>query len=400
MGGQLLWSWSSRSIRSGVGLLYSLLAPRELSRCTIHGRILMKPLSTLRRLVHNINARLDQPKELIRSRVNLYPPACASVGRTPLSKSSVVVDSVRADIELIERVSHEWPANALTYRQTLDGLRSAARRLLPIVVALDAYRHELPASVVERLRGIEEQIICLARQPLFFPEMFHGVRLLADGSFSPLPDDENIHLRANGLLGTEDRIAVSKIYERILHNCSSPLRVAEIGSAVGRGSTRIGGQVVKRTGGNLYCIDPWKERSLYFGFLANMRICDLEATVVPIRSPSVDAAVLFDDGSLDAVFVDGSHIYPDVVADIDAYLPKIRKNGLMFGHDLHDVPCRFDRSELLSVSRKNNCEVNYTNSNGEVERVDVHPGVILAVQDRFGDDVEQFPGSVVWARQI
>ena len=125
-----------------------------------------------------------------------------------------------------------------------------------------------------------------------------------------------------------------------------------------------------------------------------MHICDLEATVVPIRSPSVDAAVLFDDGSLDAVFIDGSHIYLDVVADIDAYLPKICKNGLMFGHDLRDVPSRFDRNELLSVSSKNNCEVNYTNSNGEVERVDVHPGVILAVQDKFGDDVERFPGSV------
>ena len=73
----------------------------------------MKPLSTLRRLVHNsdlvvevsaklseitqemnnINVRLDQTNELIRSRVNLYPPACASVDRRPLSELSLDLES-------------------------------------------------------------------------------------------------------------------------------------------------------------------------------------------------------------------------------------------------------------------------------------------------------------------
>jgi hypothetical protein len=138
----------------------------------------------------------------------------------------------------------------------------------------------------------------------------------------------------------------------------------------------------------------------YFAFLANMRIFDLESTVIPIRTPSANAAELFDDQSLDAVFIDGSHIYPDVLADIDAWTGKVRKGGILFGHDLHDLPSRFDRSELLSVSSKNNTDVNYTNARGEIVRTNVHPGVILAVQDRFGDNVEQFPGSVVWAKQI
>jgi predicted O-methyltransferase YrrM len=306
---------------------------------------------------------------------------------------------VIADVELIERFSRDWQANARFYRQTLDELRNAARRLLLVLKRSSANHRALSNGMIQRLRNVEDEIACLGRQPLFFPEMFHGERLLEDGDFDPLNPDDRLHYRASGLLGIEDRVAVAEIYRRISQYRNLPLRVVEIGSAVGRGSTRIAGEFVKKSGGMLYCIDPW-ERSMYYIFLANLRIFELEGTVVPIRSPSVDAAAMFDDGSLDAVFVDGSHIYPNVLADIDAYLPKIRKNGILFGHDLLDVPSRFDRDELLRIASRNNAEANYTNSKGEVQRVDVHPGVILAVQDRFGDEVELFPGSVVWARQI
>ncbi len=253
---------------------------------------------------------------------------------------------------------------------------------------------------MDRLLPLEKHIPCLARQPLFFPEMFHGVEMLPDGNFKALPWTPSVLFRVNGLLGIEDRVAITQIYERLWREADGrPLRVAEIGSAAGRGSTQIVGDIIKRTGGTLYCVDVWED-TLYFGFLANMCIFDLENTVFPIRSPSTKAAPLFEDGSLDAVFVDGCHIYPDALADIDAYLPKVRKGGLLLGHDLTDLPSRFDRAELLSVAHLNNTDVNYKNAKGDVERIDAHVGVILAVQDRFGDDVEQFPGSVVWAKRV
>src|SRR5215469_15977581 len=301
------------------------------------------------------------------------------------------------DVEFIERYCRNWPENAHTYERALPDLRKAAQRLLPVLESSDTFSG-ISDGELRRMRDIAPEIACLARQPLYFTEMFHGVSHLPDGGFEPLDSQFSVHVRASGLLGIEDRRALRDIYER-LTSADRPIRVAEIGSAAGRGSTPIAGEYVKRAGGTLYCIDPW-EGSWYFAFLTNVRIFALEHTVIPIRSPSVPAASLFDDGSLDAVFVDGSHMYLDVLADIDAYLPKIRKGGLIFGHDLYDLPSRFDRNELLSIAAMNNAEANYF-INGHVERLNVHPGVTLAVQDRFGDDVELFGrGSVVWAKQV
>jgi predicted O-methyltransferase YrrM len=308
-----------------------------------------------------------------------------------------------ACIDLVERYSHDWAANAASYQRNFGELRRAARRLLHTLQGPLRDARVLSDAAIERVRHIEDQIACLARQPLFFPEMFHGVQLQPDGRFEPLAASEFEHIRAGGLLGLEDRPVIGEIYWKLFQTCTGPLRVVEIGSAAGRGSTRIGGEYVRRTGGTLYCIDPHNAQGrggTYLAFLANLRIFELESTVLPVRANSVEAAGLFDDGSLDAVFVDGSHIYEDVLADIEAYLPKIRQGGLIFGHDLHDVPSRFNRAELLKVADQNNAEVTYTNLDGRIERVNVHPGVILAVQDRFGDDIETFSGSVVWARQV
>ncbi len=52
-----------------------------------------------------------------------------------------------------------------------------------------------------------------------------------------------------------------------------------------------------------------------------------------IRADTVQAAQEFEDGSVDFVFVDADHTYEAVLADIDAWLPKIRSGGQMLGHD-------------------------------------------------------------------
>lgn len=52
-----------------------------------------------------------------------------------------------------------------------------------------------------------------------------------------------------------------------------------------------------------------------------------------LRCRSVQAAEMFEDGSLFFVFVDGSHHYLDVAADLSAWERKIRTGGIFAGHD-------------------------------------------------------------------
>jgi hypothetical protein len=52
-----------------------------------------------------------------------------------------------------------------------------------------------------------------------------------------------------------------------------------------------------------------------------------------IKKTSVQASNDFSDCELDFVFIDGLHSYENVVEDINLWLPKVKKGGVLAGHD-------------------------------------------------------------------
>jgi SAM-dependent methyltransferase len=54
-----------------------------------------------------------------------------------------------------------------------------------------------------------------------------------------------------------------------------------------------------------------------------------------IKGFSSDAAIDFEDNSLDFVFIDGDHSYDGCKGDICSWLRKIRPGGLICGHDIN-----------------------------------------------------------------
>lgn len=52
-----------------------------------------------------------------------------------------------------------------------------------------------------------------------------------------------------------------------------------------------------------------------------------------VRETSLEAVARFADESLDYVYVDGDHTFDAVLADIRAYLPKLKIGGLLIGDD-------------------------------------------------------------------
>lgn len=107
----------------------------------------------------------------------------------------------------------------------------------------------------------------------------------------------------------------------------------------------------------LYCVDPWaggKEylRSLPFqrGKIAKANYEDvykkfrqrvkpyLPHCVRILRTYSDLASAYMDDGSLDFVFIDANHLYEWVKTDIQVWTPKVRKGGIISGHDYINKP--------------------------------------------------------------
>ena len=55
--------------------------------------------------------------------------------------------------------------------------------------------------------------------------------------------------------------------------------------------------------------------------------------ITPIQDESVSASCKYTDDSLDFVFIDADHRYDSVVADIQAWLPKMKNGSILAGHD-------------------------------------------------------------------
>jgi len=69
------------------------------------------------------------------------------------------------------------------------------------------------------------------------------------------------------------------------------------------------------------------------------------------RMTSLEAVKLVEDNSLDFVFIDAMHTYEAVKEDIKAWLPKIRKGGILSGDDYtgkHAPEVKKAVDELLS----------------------------------------------------
>jgi hypothetical protein len=86
-----------------------------------------------------------------------------------------------------------------------------------------------------------------------------------------------------------------------------------------------------------------------------------------LEGASVEQAIHVEDESLDFVFIDAGHSYGAVLADIDAWWPKVKPGGWFGGHDYHEA----------------------------------HPGVIRAVYERFHDNRGLIlePFAIWWVRR-
>lgn len=77
--------------------------------------------------------------------------------------------------------------------------------------------------------------------------------------------------------------------------------------------------------------------SVYYQFLSNVLHAGVHDQITPFPATSLIAARLVKEWGFtpDVVYLDGSHDYADVLADLEAWWPLVHKGGVLFGDDWH-----------------------------------------------------------------
>jgi predicted O-methyltransferase YrrM len=101
---------------------------------------------------------------------------------------------------------------------------------------------------------------------------------------------------------------------------------AEIGVKTGRYSEILCQNI---PGLKLVCIDTWPTGRIHT--IAKKKLKAYDTTL--IKTTSMEAAKLVPDESLDFVFIDADHKYESVRDDIREWTKKVRKGGIVSGHD-------------------------------------------------------------------
>jgi hypothetical protein len=122
----------------------------------------------------------------------------------------------------------------------------------------------------------------------------------------------------------------------------------ELGCYKGKSTSFIGVEIHKRKRDiNFFAVDSFQgatnstdanEIKAYEGISEieesyTYNVAPIGNKIKTIVSLTDEAAQYFNDEEIDVIFIDAGHSYEAVKADIEAWLPKMKPNGIMAGHD-------------------------------------------------------------------
>lgn len=117
------------------------------------------------------------------------------------------------------------------------------------------------------------------------------------------------------------------------------------GVEVGSFKGEFAKEVCKIWDGTLYMVDVWRGLGEEYKDSSNHNVHTnayaeamksiegFEDRAIMIRSHSGVASSMFQDESLDFVYIDANHAYEWVKGDIRLWYPKVKKGGYLIGHD-------------------------------------------------------------------
>jgi hypothetical protein len=166
---------------------------------------------------------------------------------------------------------------------------------------------------------------------------------------------------------------------------------AEIGFEQGVNAERL---CVENPDLKLFCIDKWQAYRGYKDHTDQDKLSRYYDTTVKRLAPynveimrewSQEAASGFKDESLDCVYLDANHTLMGVLNDLVTWTPKVKKGGIISGHDYHG----YSRGRGIRVVEA---------VNAWVAANDISPWFITAGKERDGDKIVDAPRNWLWQK--
>lgn len=159
------------------------------------------------------------------------------------------------------------------------------------------------------------------------------------------------------------------IFKKLINDSeAAPATIIEVGSWLGASTIHMAELLKRRPGATIpwriYCADTWLGGAdhfvnqdkpennlrldnfgypgLYHQFLYNIteKLGPYAEHIYPIAQPSVSAARILGRAGVtaDLIYIDGSHVYEDVYADLLGFGLLLKPSAIMFGDDWTDFP--------------------------------------------------------------
>lgn len=125
------------------------------------------------------------------------------------------------------------------------------------------------------------------------------------------------------------------LYDLIQEHITPKTKMVEIGSFSG-----VSSELFALHCKEINCVDRWvsyneiNDPEIIEGEKRFDELVKKYSNIKKIKSSSEEASKMFEDESLDFVYIDAAHDYENVKKDILCWLPKVKLNGVIAGHDV------------------------------------------------------------------
>jgi len=155
----------------------------------------------------------------------------------------------------------------------------------------------------------------------------------------------------------------------ILKNKAPKIKAMELGVMAGAHSKIMYDALIPRLQ-RLYLIDSWKvsyRPEMHDRLLTTVQKFEENPIITVIKQDSLRCLELFNNNSIDFIYIDNAHDYEHVLREIENWYAKVKPGGMLAGHDVN-----LQHPERVLKAVNNFCydnNLNFSHKQNEGEQV-------------------------------